>query len=192
MTTPDERGTNKKLIEKYPWLMPRSQWDGTLPEGYDYEWTRLDEMEPGWKKAFGIQMQEELLRTLKATGCVESYGIMQIKEKWGRLCWYDYGGNESTDEIVNKYSTLSANICVVCGMPDVPATTGGWILPICGTCYSERTKRSDDDYIAEIKDSPIMMDERPHCGWNSAGGEWLYDFSATANEIRRNYNKKEA
>ena len=33
---------NKKLIERYPFLMPRNRWTGKVPEDYDYSYTELD------------------------------------------------------------------------------------------------------------------------------------------------------
>ena len=47
---------NKKLIKKYPWLIPRNRWTDKIPNDYDYSWTELDSMEDGWRKAFGEMM----------------------------------------------------------------------------------------------------------------------------------------
>ena len=71
---------NRKLCEKYPFLIPRNRWSGmriteaqdggywpgnpeAIPE-YDYEYTELDSMPEGWRKAFGIQMCEEIKQEL--------------------------------------------------------------------------------------------------------------------------------
>ena len=51
---------NKKLIEKYPWLQIRNVWTGELVKPEDYEFTWLDDLPDGWRKAFGLQMVKEL------------------------------------------------------------------------------------------------------------------------------------
>ena len=38
--------SNQKLIERFPFLMPRNRWTGEVPEDYDYSYTELDSM-PG-------------------------------------------------------------------------------------------------------------------------------------------------
>ena len=34
--------SNQKLIERFPFLMPRNRWTGEVPEDYDYSYTELD------------------------------------------------------------------------------------------------------------------------------------------------------
>ena len=36
--------SNQKLIERFPFLMPRNRWTGKVPEDYDYSYTELDSM----------------------------------------------------------------------------------------------------------------------------------------------------
>ena len=48
--------SNHKLIERFPFLIPRNRWTGKVPEDYDYSYTELDSMPDGWRKAFGEQM----------------------------------------------------------------------------------------------------------------------------------------
>ncbi len=45
--------SNQKLIERFPFLIPRNRWTGKVPEDYDYSYTELDSMPDGWRKAFG-------------------------------------------------------------------------------------------------------------------------------------------
>lgn len=71
--------TNKELIEKYPWLQLKNIWNnGKL----DTEFTWLDDLPEGWRKAFGLQMVEELNNILREVDYQEKYQIVQIKEKW--------------------------------------------------------------------------------------------------------------
>lgn len=73
--------TNKELIEKYSWLQIRNVWTN---EKLDDEFTWLDDLPEGWRKAFGLQMVEELDKILRKANYQEKYKITQIKEKWRR------------------------------------------------------------------------------------------------------------
>ena len=81
--------SNQKLIERFPFLMPRNRWTGAVPEDYDYSYTELDSMPNGWRKAFGKQMCEDIREELIRAEYLDQYRITQIKEKYGTLCWYD-------------------------------------------------------------------------------------------------------
>ena len=70
---------NKELIEKYPWLQIRNVWTN---EKLDDEFTWLDDLPEGWRKAFGLQMVEELDQILRKANYQDEYKITQIKEKW--------------------------------------------------------------------------------------------------------------
>ena len=85
---------NKQLVEKYPFLLPRNRWTGKVSKDYDYSYTELDDMPDGWRKAFGEQMCEEIKQELEEKGLLDQYRISQIKEKYGVLCWYDFGFTE--------------------------------------------------------------------------------------------------
>ena len=78
---------NKELIEKYPFLKPKSRRTGKVREDYDYENTELDNMPDGWRIAFGEEMCAELKSIIEKYGVMEEYAILDIKEKYGELCW---------------------------------------------------------------------------------------------------------
>jgi hypothetical protein len=96
--------TNKELIERYPFLIPRNVWSGKIVENYDYDnpdYILLDDMPDGWRKAFGEQMCEEIREELikaqerdpeggyddgdKVVPYLQGYYPIQIKEKYGQL-----------------------------------------------------------------------------------------------------------
>lgn len=125
---------NKQLVEKYPFLLPRNRWTGEVPKDYDYSYTELDAMPDGWRKAFGEQMCEEIKQELEEKGLLDQYRISQIKEKYGRLCWYDFGCTEKIwTEIIPKYQKLSKRTCIKCGKPATKVTLG-WVSPYCDDC----------------------------------------------------------
>lgn len=125
------RLTNKKLLKKYPFLAPInwftcSQLSKNDP--YYYDSTALDDMPKGWKKAFGIQLAEDIKKELKEKN-IKNYYVMQVKEKYGSLCWYD---NYRLD-CIDKYEMLSEITCGICGKPATKISTG-WIYPYCDRC----------------------------------------------------------
>ena len=70
---------NIELIKKYPWLQLRNV---RTNEKLDSEFTWLDDLPEGWRKAFGLQMVEELDQILRKANYQDKYKIAQIKEKW--------------------------------------------------------------------------------------------------------------
>ena len=135
--------TNKELVEKYPFLIIRTDWYTGKPLSEDeinYEHTWWDDIPEGWAKAFGIQMCDELLEILKEGNCLNDYRIVQIKEKYGSLRIYDNGTPlEIRDKYytwLQKYEDLSEKICIMCGEPATHETRG-WINHVCESCYNE-------------------------------------------------------
>ena len=95
-------------------------------------YTELDAMESGWRKAFGIQMCKEIRAALLRQGwkSLFKYRIMQIKEKFGELRWYDEFSTSDIQDIISKYEDISRHTCIVCGKPATKISTG-WICPYC-------------------------------------------------------------
>ena len=131
---------NKDLLEKYPWLTPYNIWTGKSLEDCDYEYTRADDIPRGWRIAFGDQMLEELDQLLKKYNFEKEYRIVQIKEKFGGLRWYDDGfpeeGWEEYKAWLYKYEDLSFKTCMSCGKPAI-GFTKGWIMPLCKDCMKD-------------------------------------------------------
>lgn len=122
--------TDKELLEKYPWLRLKS----------DIEGTKLDLMPDGWRIAFGEQMCEEIQKLLEEADYVNEYRIIDIKEKWGELRWYDRGVPQNyyakLQSIIHKYGELSLKTCIDCGKP-AKYFSLGWISPYCEECAEE-------------------------------------------------------
>lgn len=112
-------------------------------------YTELDAMEPGWRKAFGIQMCKEIKNELKKHKFLYKYRIVQIKEKFGGLRWYDARVPKDSKvlNIINKYEQVSYKTCGICGKPATKISKG-WIYPYCDDCIG-------DKQFTEIKDAQI-------------------------------------
>ena len=178
MRTPEE---NKELVRRYPFLAPKGDPD------YDYTWTWADDMPDGWWIAFGEMMCDEIKKELVRCHFLDEYEVVQVKEKYAMLRWYDNGIPEGCKvwNIIEKYSKLSENICGVCGKPDVPIMTWGWNFPLC-----EDHAWDKDEYreCAEKQNPHKMSDYRRWSQYKN--DEWVKCeeyIGDTANKIRRAY-----
>lgn len=114
-------------------------------------YTELDDLDKGWRIRFGEDICREIRNSLLMTYIREEkptaiigkikglykgvkllyrYQILQIKEKYAQLRWYDAGATKDVHDIINKYATLSENTCIVCGK-DAKYLSTGWICPYC-------------------------------------------------------------
>ena len=111
-------------------------------------YTELDAMDAGWRKAFGIQMCKEIKAELKKHKFLYKYRIVQIKEKFGYLHWYDSGTPKDSKvyDIIRKYEQISAKTCIVCGKPATKMSSG-WISPYCNDCVVPGRKYTDINKI---------------------------------------------
>ena len=134
---------NKKLIEEYPFLKIDDNCD-TI----DYTW--LDYMPIGWRIAFGEQLCKEIKEELIKNNELDSYKIIQIKEKFGGLRWYDNSGLPGMQFIVAKYEALSEKTCINCGKP-ANWISKGWIIPYCDDCATKQAKAQGVDINKRFK-----------------------------------------
>lgn len=130
---------NKSIIDKYPFLAFHN-YDGSI----DYQVTWYDSIPDGWRIAFGEMMMDDIKSCLEEANYVDKFEIEDIKEKYGELRLYykdaPSGIYDELNNIIDTYSALSANICIECGLPDVPSYKRGWIMPLCLNCYSKQGK----------------------------------------------------
>jgi len=133
---------NKKLCKRYPFLIVHD-WSGQ-PLGYEF--TYLDDMPSGWRKAFGKDMCEEIRQVLIKANYLYAYRVAQVKEKYGGLRWYDDGAPSSIyRELIDticKYEMLSYRTCICCGRPATKISKG-WISPFCDKCAEKLSNRID-------------------------------------------------
>jgi hypothetical protein len=125
------------LTARFPWLCARDCYTDEIIEGTSH----YDLLPKGWQIAFGLDMIEEIDKLLKKYNFVEKYRILQVKEKWGELCWYT---GAMPDDLYNeheillyKYIKLSTDVCIVCGKPATHMTKG-WISYLCDEHFEQR------------------------------------------------------
>ena len=152
-TTKKLREANKRICQRFPFLIPRNvftdkiTWDIKLKgdkKQKAYSYTLANDFPKGWWKAFGLQLCEELREDLIKCNYLYQFRIEQIKEKFSQLRIYtgSLPRESRVWEIIEDYSTLSENICMRCGKPDVPMLNyGNWLITICEDCYNKNEKR---------------------------------------------------
>lgn len=130
---------NTDLIENYPFLALRDyNTDEIINDGLS---TWLDNMPEGWRIAFSMKMCDEIKKALieydskNGTDLLHEYRIVQIKEKFGGLRWYDNGNIPEVALIISKYEKLSEHTCIICGEQAIYSTKN-WISPYCESCTS--------------------------------------------------------
>lgn len=209
--TAKQRRRNKSLCDRYPFLIPRYEWSDEIAWGKDipkYSYTLAEDFPAGWWKAFGIMLCEELRDDLIRCNYLYEFRIVQIKEKFGELRVYTGSLPMSSKafDIIDKYSHLSQNICIICGRPDVPMINTGWISPYCYKCFKKICNRQDryyedkpqrtDDQIKELyksrsNDNTRMADtitwRRTYNGISYDDTVFIYE---TANAIREQWKMK--
>lgn len=126
-----------KLIEKYPKFFDYlKNYDGPIiPIQFGFE------VGNGW-----YWLLDELMGTIydycennnKDVPCIH-----QIKEKYGSLCFYVGGANETIYGMIWLAESMSNHICETCGSTENVGQTEGWIYTICAKCLetNERAKQ---------------------------------------------------
>ena len=102
------RDRNRELVAEYPWLNI----------GYE-QFTLLDTLPMGWHDLI-LDMCKEIKRELVKYDLVSKYEVIEAKEKWCMLSWYDGLDDLSPmppaiTDIVCKYEMQSREVCMMCG-----------------------------------------------------------------------------
>ena len=125
----------KKLVERYPYLLPRNVWTDKIPEDYDYTYIKGLEIPKGWRKLF-FQMCEDIRRPLIDANYLDKFRFTQIKEKYNSLRCYHCGAPKEVNDIIDKYGVMASYICTCCGRP-ATYETQGYIASYCDDCWKD-------------------------------------------------------
>jgi hypothetical protein len=96
------------------------------------------EINDGWLPLIE-QLSYDIEQALKKDPC--EFQVTQVKEKYGGLRFYYFGGNDEISKLVDKAEDESYKICEKCGSGDNVTQTKGWIVSLCKRCMSERGNR---------------------------------------------------
>jgi len=65
---------------------------------------------------------------------LEQVEATQVKEKFGRLSFYIYGGDETIRGMIWLAESMSYNICEICGSTEDITQSSGWVYTRCSKC----------------------------------------------------------
>ena len=156
---------------------------------------------PGWWKAFGLLLCEELREDLIKCNYLYKFRFVQIKEKFGSQRMY-FGGipkESNAFEIIDKYEYLSNYICQNCGRPDTAQIDNGWIMTICEDCYNNMILKRKQyirvpvsyDNLPGADEDHTMPNKRVVQEYSKGGSKIVeYDIYETVNAIRNNWRER--
>lgn len=125
--------------------------DRLFPYPAHTEWDSLKQY-PGWYKAFGQELLDEIYHQLKKEGLLYKCRIYDIKEKFGVL--EIYTNCMPVYNIISKYRKLSWNTCILCGKPSEVYTTS-WISPYCNDCIDKLERKPNVKPITKYNENDI-------------------------------------
>lgn len=140
----------EEFAKKYPDLMAKSGqeyigvrkgWYHILDALFSMYCRRLESAKSTLKYAMENSNQKctrsiPELEAEVAAALAELPTIQQIKEKFGGLRVYIYGGNAEMEICTDFAEAMSSRICEVCGSPGKPRQTS-WIKTLCDKHYQE-------------------------------------------------------
>lgn len=82
--------------------------------------------------------------------------ITQIKEKFGGLCFYYYGGDNYIYGLTSLAESLSYKICESCGTTKDVGQTQGWIYTVCKDCLKNSKDRIQEREWVPVKEAGLL------------------------------------
>ena len=129
-----KRELQNKLFEKYPDIfrqkdMPEQEtamcWGISCGDGW---YTLLDEL---------CNSIDNRLRNVNRNRTTDEKLVceaVQVKEKFGGLCFYIAGGDDYIKGLIDLAGSLSYRICSKCGDQSSPQKKRGWVYTLCDNC----------------------------------------------------------
>lgn len=142
---------NKRLVERYPYLMPRNVFTNKVPEDYDYSYIKGEELPDGWKMLF-LQMCEDIRQPLIDANYLDKFRFSQIKEKYNEMRCYHFGAPKDVDDILSKYEVMASYVCTQCGRP-AHYETQGYLESYCEDCWKDKVRH---EKMEQIKFKPYF------------------------------------
>jgi hypothetical protein len=121
-----KRELEQKFFERRPeWFRGRNESLRTnlMAFGFDHD--------DGW-----FDLEWKLCEALEKV-VPPKYKLMQIKEKFGTLRWYDEGNTKEGDDLVEEAEKESGKVCEVCGGLGYFCSSGYWVKTLCLECLEK-------------------------------------------------------
>lgn len=131
------RETTEKLLNKYPKIFRQKDLS---PQETAMCW--LFDCSDGWYWLID-QLCDCIQNYIDSNKKVCQVEATQVKEKYGTLSFYTYGGDELTDGMIWMAEHMSASICETCGSTEDVSQTKEWIMTRCKKCLYKEEVISD-------------------------------------------------
>lgn len=110
-----EQERNYKIFKQYPFLLPKNRWDrgfSVSDSSFMFSYTELDAMPHPWIADFGLNMVQEIKKAILEydENFLYQYTIVDIKEKYDGLRWYDAGYTPAIEKVISKYERRSYEV----------------------------------------------------------------------------------
>ena len=145
----ENKKRNRDLLRKYPFLRPSPicvKSTSLRYKKYDYSFTRADFIYPGFMKAFGSDLFDELRNKLLETNDLHNFRLLFYEgdpfHRYEFLVNFfkDFNGDKKTIiDILKKYVNIAKNICPRCGNNKT-----GELEELCYNCRIETGKTKYD------------------------------------------------
>lgn len=106
-------------------------------EARDGNWESFNHYYKGFDELFLKSERERVFDEIEIPDEVSQVVASQVKEKFGGLNFYYYGGDAYIDGAVSFAESMSYRICEKCGSPG-SRRGGGWIVTLCDRCHSKK------------------------------------------------------
>lgn len=187
----------KRMIKEFPFLNPERDCKGNpikfSKKRHKFFYTEWDNLLYGWKLLFGEGLLKEIKQVLIKDDILNQIYIKQLKEKFGELRIYTNYGSEELYKVIDKYTTISSNVCYKCGKPDVPMVNTGWICPECRECFEKKnrfqiSKLTYDEMASTENRIPDFYTIRTYNADNGYTSK-KYTIRSTADKLRKRWAK---
>lgn len=131
------------LRQKYPKIFKTIQVDNKTLDIWGFE------CEDGWFELIDTlcgKIQSHIdwrSRSIRSKDELDDLQVVaqQVKEKFGGLRFYTYGGDDITNAFISFAESMSMKICETCGQPGKQQGDRGWIHTACDPCLEKRSWR---------------------------------------------------
>lgn len=127
-----------QLCSNIQWHIDRSReqrliallYNRALSKAITGDFSTYSRLNAWMKKSIDDELSdpEPQLKTVPAI--CEQVVAIQVKEKFGTLRFYYYGGDDIVQAYVNMAESMSSVTCETCGSPGI-TRSGGWIQALC-------------------------------------------------------------
>lgn len=118
----------KAIVEQYPEYFPDFRGD---PAKTCLAWGLA--IGNGWSGLF-----RQLCQDIRTTNPPPEFQFEQVKEKFGGLRAYFYGGTPAIAALVEAAENASFQTCESCGLTGNVTTEGRWLKTLCADCRRDK------------------------------------------------------